>query len=229
MRLYLEFTEGPIAGKKFSLTEKTSLGRAGSDIEVNDPKLSGIHVIFKFKEEKGWILTDNKSRNGVWVNGYKEVQVVLADGDTISIGSSKIVCKIVDTGKQKVTSAFKNWLESLVKEVKNQKNPKTAVKPEMRLKAIQGVQFGKHWDIFYGPREAGREHADICLFEETAPENSFKIEIKGHYAYFATEHEDKVLINNQSVKSKQFAPGDIISIGESQFLVEFDEGHGFGS
>lgn len=229
MRLYLEFTEGPIEGKKFSLTTTTSLGRGEANIQINDPKLSVIHAFFKYSERKGWKVIDNKSRNGIWVNGYKEIEYVISDGSVLQVGSNKIVCRIVDSGKLKLSGVFKAWLDSMVQDLKNGKNPKVAVKPEMRLKVIQGAQFGETWDIFYGPREAGREHSDICLFEERAPEKAFKIEMKGHYAYFATEHENIVKINNLSLKSKQFAPGDVISIGESLLLVEFDEGHGFGS
>ena len=86
MRLYLEVIEGPHKGEKFSLSEKTSFGRKGSNIQLDDVKLSGIHVFFDYSQETGWLVIDNKSRNGVWINGLKEIRAVLKDGDEILIG-----------------------------------------------------------------------------------------------------------------------------------------------
>lgn len=229
MRLYLEFIEGPRAGSKLSLESRTSLGRAQGDIVINDPKLSGLHVVFDYEEGVGWHLIDSQSRNGVWLNGHRELRALLKSGDIIQVGSSQIRCRFLRQDQQKSSEGFQGWVQSLVKKLKNGKSPVSEIKPEMRLRVIQGIQYGEVWDIFYGPRQAGRESLDICLYEDKAPKDSFQIQVKGKYAYFSTAHEKIVMLNNQNVTSKQFAPGDIITIGESKILVEFDEGHGFSS
>lgn len=229
MRLFLDFVDGPEKGRKLSLNQRTSFGRAKADIVLNDPKLSGTHAYFEFIENEGWIIVDAKSRNGVWVNGMKEVRFVLRDGDVIQLGSNQVICRLLGAGHIKVSEKLHGWFQSLIKGIQNKKNTRTEVKPEIRLRVIQGIQYGEVWDIFYGPRKAGRESLDICLYEDHAPKESFEIFVKGGYPYFKTSQKSIVKINDQSIESKQFEPGDIISIGDSQILVEFDEGHGFSS
>ncbi len=228
MRLYLDVAEGPDEGKKFSLTERTSVGRRDANILLNDPKLSGIHAYFDFTEDTGWFVEDNKSRNGVWVNGLKEMKMVLKNGDTVQIGDTKMLCRMLDAGLFSFSDKFYVWIEGLYKKVKNKKTDVKLINPEVRLKVIQGVQYGHTWDIYFGPRKAGRNSTDINLYDDSAPEKAFEIRLKGQYAYFYTELESVVKMNGRSVKEKQFTPGDVISFGETKIQVEIDEGHGFG-
>lgn len=228
MRLYLDVVDGPHKGEKFSLSERTSFGRNGSTIQLNDPKLSSVHMFFDFSPETGWYIEDNKSRNGVWINGLKEVKMVLKNGDAIQIGDTKFICRLLDSAAFSFSDRFLVWIETLYKMVKNSKSPLKEVNPEIRLNVVQGVQYGKNWDIFYGPRKAGRDSDDICFYDEAAPREAFEIRIKGKYAYFYTKNENQVRINDQSMKEKQFTPGDEISFGDTRIKVEINEGHGFG-
>ena len=229
MRLYLEVAEGGSKGQKFSLSKRTSLGRRGADILLNEPKLSGIHMYFDYKENEGWVLLDNDSRNGVWVNGMKEIRVVLHDGDEIQIGDSRMLCRLLEGNAITFTDKFKTWVQGLYKKGVNNDHSLISINPEIRLKVIQGIQYGETWDIFYGPRTAGRDEDDICLFDDKAPRDAFAVIVKGKYAYFYTENENIVKLNNKSVKERQLKPGDVISFGESEILVEMDEGHGFST
>lgn len=229
MRLYLEITEGPSKGQKITINGKTSLGRKGADVLLNDAKLSGIHVLFDYIEGVGWVIKDQNSRNGVWINGLKEQRHVISDLDEIMIGTSKMTCRILDTSQIKFTDRFKHWIQGLFKRTENRSNRFKVIKPEIRLRVIQGIQYGQTWEVFYGPRTAGRDSPDICLFEENVPRVAFEIKVKGKYAYFFTRNEKVVKINKRSVKEKQFTPGDVISIGESEILVEVNEGNGFSS
>ena len=197
MRLYLEIIEGPSKGQKITINGKMSIGRKGADILLNDPKLSGIHVLFDFVEGSGWVVKDQNSRNGVWVNGLKESRHVISDLDEILIGTSRMVCRILETQQVNFSDRFKHWIQNLFKKVENLKSPMKKVKPEIRLKVVQGVQYGQTWDIFYGPRKAGKDSNDICLYEEMAPSQSFEIKVKGTYAYFHTRHENIVKINKK--------------------------------
>lgn len=227
MRLYLEVIDGPDKGEKFSLNAKTTVGRKGADIILNDVKLSGIHAYFEYSPESGWSIVDHQSRNGVWVNGLKELKMVLKDSDVIQLGGSQLVCRMQEAGAYRFSDKFQVWMQSLYKKVVNSAVNLKEIKPEIRLKVIQGVQYGETWTVFYGPRQAGRESTDICLFDEEAPRHSFEIRVKGKYAYFYTENEAKVKLNDQNVTEKQFTPGDVISFGDTRILVEVDNGHGF--
>lgn len=229
MRLFLDFQQGPLQGKKVNIYETASLGRKGAKIEIPDPKLSGIHCYFEFNESRGWMVVDNQSRNGVWVNGFREKNVILKDGDRVAIGSTLMICRLIKPSKFEFSTKFKVWAQSLLKRVGNQQKPLREIKPEVRLEVIQGIQYGECWDVFYGPRRAGLNSSDICLYDDEAPEDSFEIRVKGKYAYFYTNHSNEVKLNDVSVKEKQLTPGDVISIGQSRIIVKVDEGHGFDS
>lgn len=223
MRLYLEIFEGGSKGLKLSLSKRTSMGRKGAEVLLNDVKLSGIHMYFDYKEDQGWLLIDNDSRNGLWVNGLKELRTVLHDGDEIQVGDTKILCRLLEGSAVTFSEKFKNWIQTLYKSAENHPHSLKEVRPELRLKVIQGVQYGESWDIFYGPRKAGRDSDDICLYDDKAPSEAFEILVKGKYAYFYTDHEQIVKLNTKSVKEQQFKPGDVISFGESEILVEVEE------
>ena len=230
MILRLEFLEGPLSGHRMSVNQRTQVGRAKGELVVPDAKLSGSHMFFEKESDSGqWCIVDDNSRNGVWVNGLRETRAILKDGDKIQFGESVIHCLITDGALKAPSKVIEQWVEAQSKKLITHPNVKSEICPEIRLKAIQGIQYGQTWDIFYGPRKAGKQHMDICLFEEFAPEEAFEIMVKGRYAYFQTEHQGRVKINNQELKSKQFEPGDVISVGETQLLVEFDEGHGFST
>lgn len=226
MRLYLDFVDGPDAGRRLSFSSSATLGRKGADIEIADPKLSEVHAFFEFDGRSTWVVRDNQSRNGVWINGLKETKAILKEGDQLQLGSHNFICRLIQSSQVKYKTDLQKELYEHFKSLTNEKSDLKEVKPEMRLKFIQGVQFGQHWDIFYGPRHIGKKSLDLCLMDENAPEEAFEIHLKGTYPYFFTENP-AVLINGEAVASKQLTPGDIISIGENQLQVEFDEGHGF--
>ena len=229
MKLYLEFIEGPVSGRKISVTHKTSLGRVSADILIDDPKLSGIHAFFELDESMTWWVKDNGSRNGVLVNGHKEIRTIVRDEDIIQMGSNRIQCRILRSDSLRFSEKFQFWAQSLIGKIKNSKNICQEIRPEIQLKVIQGLQYKQVWSVFYGPRYAGRNSFDICLYDEKAPTEAFQILAKGKYPYFATKNEEVVKMNDKNLKHKQLEHGDIISFGESQILVEFDEGHGFRS
>lgn len=229
MRLFLEIIEGPDKGQQINLKKSTSFGRKDAEIIFNDPKLSGIHGLFKFDPASGWALIDQESRNGIWVKGIREQNIPIYDGMEFQIGQTTILCRIIIKSTKKVEGGFVQWLNLVTKLLKNSKNQLQEIKPEMRLKTVQGLQYGHFWDVFFGPRVVGKEQMDICIYEESAPEEAFEILVKKRYPYFHTKHPDIVKLNGESISDKQLIPGDTIQIGDSKFLVEFDNGHGFSS
>lgn len=71
--------------------EKISLGRsADNDIYLQDPFCSGHHA-FISTSESGYVIRDNGSKNGTFLNGKKiEAEIPLNKGDDILIGSTRI-------------------------------------------------------------------------------------------------------------------------------------------
>ena len=229
MELYLEFIDGPASGRKIHVVRKTSVGRTSADILVNDPKLSGTHGFFELDQSGTWRVKDNGSRNGILVNGHREIKATVKDGDVIKMGSSKIRCRILVSDSLEFSKDFQLWVQSIAKRMKNSKNVCREINPEIQLKVIQGLQYKQVWSIFYGPRYAGRNNFDICLYDEKAPVEAFKILAKDKCPYFVTKNEKLVKINDKNIKRKQLKHGDIISFGDSQILVEFNKNHGLRS
>lgn len=79
--------DGPTRGQRFDLTSTgASVGReAGNEIVIADPSVSRRHA---FLEQRGtvFVLRDDGSANGVFVNGQKVDEQPLRTGDTVQIG-----------------------------------------------------------------------------------------------------------------------------------------------
>lgn len=71
--------------------EKISLGRsADNDIYIPDPFCSGHHA-FIYPTEEGYVVRDNSSKNGTFLNGKAvQAETKLKKGDEVLIGSTRI-------------------------------------------------------------------------------------------------------------------------------------------
>jgi len=85
----LDFVEQvPIAGLKRPAKTGTTIGRAGCDVDLNDPDVSRRHAVIR-QGETGMALEDLGSTNGTWVNGLRiEGMVELAAGDEVRFGNT---------------------------------------------------------------------------------------------------------------------------------------------
>jgi len=78
---------------QYALTgEKISIGRSSdTDISVPDPFCSGNHAFF-YADDRGFILRNNQSKNGTFVNGKRVLnEVEIKKGDEILVGTTRIV------------------------------------------------------------------------------------------------------------------------------------------
>lgn len=64
------------------------VGRGAScNLKLADPKASRVHASFT-KVDGGWLLQDNASKNGTFVNGRRIQKTLLKTGDSIQIGQT---------------------------------------------------------------------------------------------------------------------------------------------
>ena len=62
------------------------VGRGAScHLRLADPKVSRVHASF-VPVGRNWIVQDNASRNGTFLNGRRVKRALLRDGDTIRLG-----------------------------------------------------------------------------------------------------------------------------------------------
>jgi pSer/pThr/pTyr-binding forkhead associated (FHA) protein len=68
----------------------TRLGRSlSADIEIDEPSVSRRHALIVRQDGQTYLLDDG-SRNGTWHNGVRVDRAVLADGDTIDLGTVRL-------------------------------------------------------------------------------------------------------------------------------------------
>jgi pSer/pThr/pTyr-binding forkhead associated (FHA) protein len=85
----MEFIEqAPIAGLARPAAVGITIGRAGCDLDLNDPDVSRRHAVIR-QVDAGIALEDLGSTNGTWVNGRRIEGVVrLAAGDEVRFGNT---------------------------------------------------------------------------------------------------------------------------------------------
>ena len=79
--------KGPITGRQYQLSDRISLGRdLSSDIRLNDGQVSRKHAVIQHIQDF-YVITDQKSSNGTYVNGQRiNKPTILAHGTIITIG-----------------------------------------------------------------------------------------------------------------------------------------------
>ncbi len=84
----LEQLAGQGRGRVFELSiEQINLGREDdNDIVISDESVSRIHARIEKNKSGEYVITDNKSKNGVFVNQQKVESLVLSHGDIIQMG-----------------------------------------------------------------------------------------------------------------------------------------------
>ena len=94
----LTVIEGPGAGygARFALKkERQKIGRGdGIEIRLNDETISREHACIWW-EDGSFFIQDEVSKSGTKVNGQKIVRQTLADNDTIEIGKTKMVFRVI--------------------------------------------------------------------------------------------------------------------------------------
>lgn len=81
-----EFFRFPLKKKKISVGRS-----ADNDISIHDPFSSGHHALI-YPSETGYVVRDNNSKNGAFLNGNKiSSETELNEGDEILIGSTRII------------------------------------------------------------------------------------------------------------------------------------------
>jgi pSer/pThr/pTyr-binding forkhead associated (FHA) protein len=87
--LWIGSTEHAHVGRSQKIAaEGLTVGRsADCDLVVRDPGASRLHARIARDEQGQWILTDEGSRNGTYVNGLRVRATPLHEGDKIQLGT----------------------------------------------------------------------------------------------------------------------------------------------
>jgi len=90
--------DGPSGPMSRRLGPQTYFGRAPQNhVQLSHPSVSTRHACI-VRHANEWILLDNHSTNGSWVNGRREIRAVLEDGDEIRLGMVSLRFSLRDSG-----------------------------------------------------------------------------------------------------------------------------------
>ena len=88
MSEFLFVEEAPIEGLERPATPGTTIGRAGCDVELNDPDVSRRHAVVR-RVDRGLAVEDLGSTNGTFVNDQRISGIAeLAPGDRVRFGNT---------------------------------------------------------------------------------------------------------------------------------------------
>ncbi len=144
---YLTMTTGSRAGTSFLLdaTHVNRVGR-GTDCEIVlvDPNSSRVHALIG-RATDGWWLTDQDSRNGVFVNDQRVHRVALQDGDRLRFGET--VFTFYRTDEPPTLTAAREQLSAPT--VVKQAQIDSSDSAQMLLAALENAEFAHDLLVIY--------------------------------------------------------------------------------
>lgn len=98
MATYIIVTDGPMKGQRFELKGGERFGREKGEIVLKDPKVSSQHALVKKSLMGQLTLTDQRSKNGIIVEGKRVDRIKLKDGVEFRIGANLFQVEVVARG-----------------------------------------------------------------------------------------------------------------------------------
>ncbi len=87
----LLIVEGPLKGQSYEISDGATVGRSRScTVRIEGRHVSRIHCKFEKRGEQ-FVVLDNESRNGIFVNGHKVKEKPLAGDDEVEVGEYVLV------------------------------------------------------------------------------------------------------------------------------------------
>ncbi len=228
MDLFFDVIEGAAKGSRHKIKNGMSVGRLEGDLILNDSKVSSLHARVGKDDRGRFLLVDNNSSNGMFINGQRVGKATLLPGLTLQIGQTLL--KVVEEGFGAfVLQPEKNWEEMLEEAfikgetlVKQIDKGVSLFQPALKLTFIQGIQTDQIWELSYGPRHFGKASFEFPLFEPNCPDQCFVLApLSPSEIEFQTRHPHKVLLNEQEKSSEKIKRGTLIRIGDTVIEIDF--------
>lgn len=92
---WLIVKRGQRRGQVFAIRSGSTIGRKGTDIVLNDPKVTRLHTKIGIRDNQ-FVVADVLSENGTYVNGERiQGERILCENDVIRIGDTLLVLKVL--------------------------------------------------------------------------------------------------------------------------------------
>lgn len=230
MILRLKVKDGIRKNDEFSIKGEVYIGRSHSltDLTFNDHKVSGRHAKISINENNRFQIEDLDSSNGTFVNSAKITgPIELQVGSTIGIG--RILIEVIEiTGEslfekgswQAIVDEALIMAQSFHEKIPPAKSDFGVFKKPVRLEITKGDNVGKSFTFGFGPRRVGRWSAEAPVLSPDFPETAFEIRAQNGKCELFTKMKN-VKVNSQPAHSIILKEGDLISVGQTEFLVKF--------
>lgn len=228
MLIKLKVNEGPRKDDEFSIKGEVLLGRSQSELPLKDPKVSSLHAKITISAAGRFEIVDLNSSNGTFVNDKKILaNHELKPGDLIKIGRTIIeVIEISgesplepESWQAQVDKALLESFNFYEKMPPKKTTAKCFTKP-VCLKISKGEDLGREFVYSFGPRQIGRNNLDGYILNADFPDAAIELIPQGD-SCLIIKRSPKVLLNSQPFESQILESGDIISVGQTDFVVKF--------
>jgi len=215
--MVLKVIKGSKKGQVYALKNNMVLGRNKGDIVLNDHLVSDPHARIEIYDNNTIMLTDEDSKNGIFVNGQQKVKTRLVEGSQFTVGNSTFEVVWIQLPEDV-------WSEILTKSLEHIEDDSSvslsAFHREVHLVFVKGYLKGQTWVVTYGPRSFGSESPEHPIFGHQVPAQAFALLPKDEEVLFVTSHPQVVCLNGQEATEQTLKNGDVISIGSLEIKVK---------
>jgi|GEM_PF-741943 pSer/pThr/pTyr-binding forkhead associated (FHA) protein len=236
MALYVVLKSGPAQGQTYELTDGLTIGRRGSGIRLNDPRVSSEHAEVVFTAPAQFQLKDLGSKNGIHLKGEKVSLLDLEAGLEFEIGDTRFAVydtegpssvaepKKAKKPRRKWNEILSGFLRKSLFQFENRPKEMTPLEPALVLDFLRGPQAETRWVLGYGPRRVGRLSLDLPIFERKASPTCFEIFSSPEGVLFKAIGPE-VRLNGEKKSSEVLKVGDRIQILGTEIEVDFANEH----
>jgi len=189
--------------------ELITIGRApDNSLEIKDPDVSVYHAVIRCTAQ-GFVLEDQGSTNGCWINGARVSNHLLSDGDSLHVGKSEF--RFLVDSENGEDSEY-NWGGQ----------DKGDSKVLARLAFLAGARADEEYELTEDQQMFGRRPSCFVTLSDLRISGiHFGItRIDNQYHITDLQSSNGTLLNNEPLtETKLLRTGDLISVGDS--IAEF--------
>ncbi len=190
-----------------------TIGRGSENaLRVDDPKVSRTHA-YVTQENGQYILRDNDSTNGTYLDGKKVTSAALAPGSRIQVGDAITIFD--PEGSSAIPGNPADHLDPLATITHAPKSHHAPV-----LLAKSGPAKGKYFRVTGDSARLGRSSAnDVQLADQHASRYHAKIALKdGHWNVYHAGGSADTQINGTTITGTSIQNGESFTIGETTLV-----------
>ncbi len=230
MALLLQIGEGNQKDLKYLLKEGVRIGRSQGEIQIQDPKVSGLHAVVESDDKGQLILRDLNSANGLTINAQRVKRVILVPGVNFLVGATMVKVLMVPDNEifnHVVRIGWRHSLRAQLEKLRISSSPPPdllqALNPTVLLTVTHGPAADQVICLGYAPRQIGRDVLDVELRDPLAPPHAVDINPSkgGTGVALINRAGNQVKINSQPFLSHEIRDGDQLQFGSSIIRINF--------